>query len=214
MGFLDINKFEKLLTAALSDGLPGEKAQYLMAPQKRLPVSFYKKQDWNPKVGAVLILFYPTEETIKTVLMVRNAYEGVHSGQVSFPGGRFEEKDIDLEKTALRETAEELGIRDLPEKTTGVLTELYIPPSNFLIKPYIAISKTTPDFNPDSREVNHIFEISVEDILNDLLVRKKQIELSSKIQVEAPYFHFHGHVVWGATAMIISELKEILKRVY
>ena len=132
------NRFINLLKARLKSPLPGEDTQYLMAPVSRLKAEQLPKENYNPKKSAVLVLLFPEDETIKTVLIKRPVYDGVHSGQVAFPGGKFDDIDIELKQTALRETFEEIGVQSAEIEIIGQLTDLYINPSNFLVSPFIA----------------------------------------------------------------------------
>lgn len=164
----------------------------------------------NPRKGAVLILLYETNNTLRFPLIIRPLYDGVHSGQISLPGGSYEEGDGSLEYTSVRETEEETGVSGVNIEIIGCLSDLYIPPSNFLVKPFIGIHETKPVFIPHSREVARIVEMDVEKIMDETLIREKQIQMSNGISVTSPYYDIDGLVVWGATAMILSELKSIL----
>lgn len=151
--------FVQRLESRLSKELPGEEAQFSMAPIARKRIAEVSKEKYNPKQSAVLILLFPEGESIHTVLIQRPEYEGVHSGQVAFPGGKFEESDLELQHTALREAKEEVGIHPPDIQIIGSLTELYITPSNFLVKPFIGILNSKPNFMKDEREVQKLFRL-------------------------------------------------------
>lgn len=193
--------------------LPGAKSHEEMAPLERLlelkNINFKKKK---PSKAAVMALFYPsqTQETM-LVLILRNTYQGVHSAQIGFPGGRVEPEDENLKATALRETWEEIGI--LPEKIKIVkeLTDIYIPPSNFLVRPFIGIADKTPTFVPQESEVAAIIEVSLDNFLNDEFLVEKILTTSYATQIKVPAFQFDEHVVWGATGMMLNEVKAIMK---
>lgn len=193
--------------------LPGHIAQEKMAPEHRLPHEQWERYFPQAKKGSVLILFYPIKTGIHTVLIQRPKYEGVHSGQVAFPGGAKEESDASMIETALREAEEEVGASRQLVHVIGQLTELYIPPSNFLITPVVGVSNERPDFRIDTNEVVEIIEPTVGELLDEKAVGSKEIKVRNDITIEAPYYDIKGRVVWGATAMMISELNEILSRV-
>lgn len=168
----------------------------------------------NPKQAAVLSVFYPgLKDETKFVLILRKTYKGVHSNQVGFPGGRVEEDDIDLIHTALRETEEEVGIPRQEVQVIKELTKLYIPPSNFWVQPYLGIMEKTPNLVPQEAEVEAILEIDLEEFLSDSCMIRQTLSTSYAKNVNVPAFLLGGHVVWGATAMMLSEMKDILKQV-
>lgn len=168
----------------------------------------------NPKQAAVLSVFYPgLKDETKFVLILRKTYKGVHSNQVGFPGGRVEEDDIDLIHTALRETEEEVGIPRQEVQVIKELTKLYIPPSNFWVQPYLGIMEKTPNLVPQEAEVEAILEIDVEEFLSDSCMIRQTLSTSYAKNINVPAFLLGGHVVWGATAMMLSEMKDILKQV-
>ncbi|MDZ4847417.1 MAG: CoA pyrophosphatase [Chitinophagales bacterium] len=193
--------------------LPGHVAQEKMAPEHRLPHAQWEHYFANAKKGGVLILFYPVQTTIHTVLIQRPHYEGVHSGQVAFPGGAKEDADATMIETALREAEEEVGASRKSVQVIGQLTELYIPPSNFLITPVVGFSQQRPDFVLEANEVAGIIEPTLHELLDEKSAGIKKIQVRSDIAIDAPYYDIQGRTVWGATAMMISELNEILKRV-
>ncbi|MDF2438904.1 MAG: CoA pyrophosphatase [Bacteroidota bacterium] len=198
------------LKRRLQQPLPGEEIQFQMAPVKRERLSEIPLSERNPRSSAVLILLYPYNNSIRTVLIERPVYEGVHSGQVSFPGGKFEPQDKILENTALREAEEEIGIKSSDVSVLGRLTDLYISPSNFLVSPIIGYTDHIPVFSPDPREVNKVITIGL-DLLNDISIRGvKTITYSGGYKIKTPYYNVEGLTVWGATAMIISELNAVV----
>lgn len=206
------------LTARLSERmtspLPGLAAQLKMASGLRAKAAASFDMDVkNAKVGAVLIALYPDNGVIRTVLMKRPDYNGTHSGQISFPGGKVEEKDSDIIQTALREAEEEVNIKPDEVRVIGQLTQLYIPPSNFLVHPVLGILSKPPLLIPDQHEVESIHVPELSYLLRDDIIEEKDIILSSGFRMRTPYFEVDGHTVWGATAMIIAELKDMLKEV-
>lgn len=202
------------LSERMSTPLPGLVAQLKMASGLRAKASASFNMDVkNAKVGAVLIALYPDNGVIRTVLMKRPDYDGTHSGQISFPGGKVEEKDADIVQTALREAEEEVNIKPDEVRVIGQLTQLYIPPSNFLVHPVLGILSKPPLLIPDQREVESIHVPELSYLLRDDIIAEKEIMLSSGFRMRTPYFEVDGHTVWGATAMIIAELKQIMQEV-
>ena len=160
----------------------------------------------------MLILFYPYQEEIYFPLILRPAYDGVHSGQVAFPGGRYELTDENLIRTALREAQEEIGLRLTDVRILGCLTELFIPPSNFYVLPVIATMPYRPDFYPDAREVEDIFEIKLNEISDAGIIGSSTLQIRGE-EVLAPHYEVNGYKIWGATAMMISELLTVINTI-
>ncbi len=194
--------------------LPGEAAHRLMAPYRRTTAEQVSRLPLSPRESAVMILLYTRKDIIHLVLIKRNTYEGVHSAQVSLPGGRQDSTDPSLTFTALRETFEEIGIEVRNENVIGQLSPLYIPPSNFLVTPYLAAIQEEPVFRPDPREVNYLIEIPLLHLLDESLVGETTVSPAQGIRMKVPCFTFENEIVWGATAAILCELKLLLKRVY
>ena len=185
-----------------------------MSPPERL--AFIHKIDpttFNPRKAAVMMLFYSKNTETHLVLILRNAYPGVHSSQIGFPDGKVEVFDESMEATALRETHEEIGISPKQITVVKAFSELYIPPSNFSVLPFLGYSDEELIFNPDPREVFGIIELSLLDLLDDNNFTTQVMETSYMKEVELPVFKFGENIVWGATAMMLSELKEVLKKV-
>ena len=161
-----------------------------------------------------MAVFYPgSRQETKFVLILRKTYQGVHSNQVGFPGGRVEPEDRDLQHTALRETEEEVGIPQHEVEVIKELTRLYIPPSNFWVHPYMGIMKSTPTLVPQEEEVEAVLEVKLSDFMSDTCFTRETLSTSYATEIEVPAFLLEGHVVWGATAMMLSEMKDILKQV-
>lgn len=199
--------FTEDLHQRLQKPLPGEVAHRKMASTARYRLG--SKPNERTRRSAVLICFYPYQNAIYLPLILRPQYDGVHAGQMAFPGGRMERIDENLTRTALREAQEEVGIRVSDVKVLGVLTELFIPPSNFYVQPVVGILPYRPDFYPDPREVEAVVEVELTTLLDETIVGDSQIEVRG-MTIDAPFYQIQGYRVWGATAMMISELLMVL----
>jgi len=202
--------FIKELEFKLTKPLPGLESQNKMAPVTRNLEMKKNTHFVPPRASAVLILFYPKNDNIHTVFIKRPEYQGVHSGQIAFPGGKFELEDSSLIYTALREANEEIGVNIDQISVIGNLTELFIPPSNFNVLPVIGITNERPIFIIDPLEVDSILEINLHQLLNAENNQHKEILHRNQMLVKVPSYYLDNHIIWGATAMIISELIDIL----
>ncbi len=191
--------------------LGGLDAQFKMAPKLRLQYDKDKIAKNNPRKAAVLALFYPNKQNTTTLLLTKRAsYKGAHSAQISFPGGKIEKNDYSLQETALRETFEEVGVKPTEIKIIRELTDVYIPPSNFLATPFIAFTNQRPAFIIN-HEVAEIIEISLNDLLNEQHLTTVNLSTSYMKNIDVPCFKINNHIIWGATGMMLSEIKELLK---
>ncbi|MBN1217978.1 MAG: CoA pyrophosphatase [Anaerolineae bacterium] len=200
---------------ALAGPLPGMAGQIKMAPQ---PLDGQVNRGVVPddhRQAGVLLLLYPhtsaAQPELHLVLMRRNEYPGVHSGQISFPGGQ-REGDEALQKTALRETREEMGIMPETVEVIGQLSPLYTPTSNFYIFPFVAFSPNRPRFRPDPKEVAELIEAPLKLLLNPATRQEEIWHLRRIGQRRVPFYRVYGHYVWGATAMILGEFLTLLAR--
>ena len=211
---MDFYDFLKYVPKLKEVELPGSEAHYKMAPLERIEsMKNWNVSSINPKSAAVMMLFYPKNGRTHLVLIVRNSYEGVHSAQIAFPGGKYEFHDENFQNTALRETHEEIGIHPDSIEIIMPFSNLYIQPSNFMVYPYLGICREEIVFIPDSNEVADIIELPLSDFLNDNLLTKTTMSTSYATTIEIVAFEINGHIVWGATAMMLNELKEVLKKV-
>lgn len=202
---------QSFLSEQLQLNLPGKEVQYQMASSRRIKEIPNLNEIKDYKESAVCILLYQQKDTIYFPLIERVVYKGVHSGQIALPGGKKDEGDVDLVQTALRELEEEIGISQKHLQVVGKLTQVYIPPSNFLVNPIIAISHQVPEFILNPTEVQSVIPFSLSELLDDTLIKETHIELEKGLKIKTPYFDVRGKVLWGATAMILNELKHILK---
>ena len=179
--------------------------QLEMVPKERL--QFDLSTIKNPKQAAVLALFYPNSNNETCFLLTLRAnYKGTHAAQISFPGGKKELSDKNLKETALRETQEEVGISSKEINIIKQLHKTYIPPSNFWVSPFIGFSKETPKFIKNY-EVEKLIDVKIEDLLNPKNRISSAISTSYGKNITVPCFILNQHVVWGATAMILNEIK-------
>ena len=208
---MNFNQFQLHLSAIKIAPLDGYKAHFIMAPKMRIQYTQEIIESHNPKQASVLALFYPDQyNETRFLLTQRASYNGTHSAQISFPGGKREVHDTDERHTAIRETYEEVGVEMKKIKFLKEFTKTYIPPSNFLISPFMGYLENTPIFEPNE-EVDTIIEVKLSDLLNDNNVTIKNMSTSYMDNIDVPCFKLNNYVVWGATAMILSEIKCVLK---
>ena len=194
--------------------LPGEEAQYRMAPPYRPNLSKEEIMKLNPKISGVMVLLYEKNNLLNLVFTQRKTYDGVHSGQMSFPGGKKDEVDADLIETALRETEEEVGVAKNTIEVIGKLSELYIPPSNFLVHPVVGFAENIVSFQPQENEVDKVVEIPVEFFLDKKNINfKTEIKIFNGNVVYVPAYIYNEHIIWGATAIMLSEFTFIIERI-
>lgn len=209
---MTLDKFLNIKSKIANSELPGIDSQFKMAPaiRKKLGKEFDIAKR-NPRRAAVMALLYPNNKgELKMIFILRKTYEGVHSNQVGFPGGKIEKSDTDLLDAALRETKEEIGIDRSQIEVIKELTDVYIPPSNFLVKPFLGVVSTPFEYVIDDYEVEQIIEISMKDILNDEFKGEQSLTTSYAKGLLVPIFKFDDTVIWGATAMMLSEIKDLL----
>lgn len=164
----------------------------------------------DANLAGVLIFLYPVDDQPYLVFMKRTEDGGVHSGQISFPGGKSEKSDPSIEFTALREASEEVGIHSDEVTLLGRLTDLYIPPSNFLVTPIIGCSLNKIEFIADPMEVAEIIEIPLSSFKDKYSRSTAHIFINEGLQFDAPCFKIEEYIIWGATAMILNEFLEII----
>ena len=208
---MNYQKFSDFEEAIKKAKLGGINAQLKLAPEVRKKLISSTQNNKTHRKAAVLALFYPDSfgET-HLLLTLRASYKGTHSAQISFPGGKYETTDTDLSYTAVRECFEEVGVPNAQIRLIKEMTDVYIPPSNFMVTPFIGFSDTLPSFKIN-HEVAELVEVSLKDVLNDASVFYDNMDTSYAKNSKTPYFKLKNKVVWGATAMIISEIKELLK---
>lgn len=208
---MEFATFLSLFTKLKENQVDLEKAHTLLSPPSRVKrLRQMHMEKIHPQNAAVLVLCYPDKNgEMNLVLIRRNQYKGPHSGQISFPGGKPEVQDNDLWATALRETSEELGISSNQVSALRPLSRLYVPPSNFLISPFVAYAENSCMFVPDPKEVDKIIEVPLKNLIATEPLITKQSNSSFEL-IDVPAYIFGQDEVWGATAMILSEFKMLL----
>lgn len=199
------------LKRSFSKPLPGQEAQFLMAPEGRRQMPNYRP-GVPAKESSVLLLLFPGEKGLTAPLILRPEYEGAHSAQIGLPGGKKEEGDADLYSTALREASEEIGIDTSNVELLGPLSPLYIPVSNFSVQPYVAACHVMPEFKIDPKEVSQLVELEIETLDACCCLDLIELNLKDGRKIKTPYYSIGGFTVWGATAMILSEFAVILNQ--
>jgi 8-oxo-dGTP pyrophosphatase MutT (NUDIX family) len=204
-----LHQLAKQLALRLSTTLPGAVAheQLRAKPVGNIIPNFLHKTP--PKRGSVLILLYQEGDEIKFPLIKRASYAGAHSAQVSFPGGKIEGSETVFE-AALREAHEEIGVIQKDIQVIGQLSDFDVLPSNFIVTPVVGVIEYVPTFFPDEREVDAIIQAELSDVLADNAVREKEILAAGVYTMMAPHFLIEEEIVWGATAMILNELRVVI----
>lgn len=197
----------------LSGALPGEAAHFKMAPEHReAELKAVDMSQVTPKQSAVLILLFEQDHELQVVFIRRSDYVGIHAGQIAFAGGRYEESDGDLQTTAFREVEEEIGIPAGEIEILGVLSDLYVPPSNFMVRPFVGFLKNKPVYQLDTREVQSIHEIPLSTLMDKAIIREKTFAAhGTRNAIKAPYYHAGDVHIWGASAMILTEFIDAIK---
>jgi 8-oxo-dGTP pyrophosphatase MutT (NUDIX family) len=205
---MNVNEIKKQLKFAFSKNLPGEFSHLKMAPMSRslkpLP------SDKKPRQSAVLILIDCFSKRPSIVLIQRPTYNGVHSNQIALPGGKMEAEDENLLATAKRETHEEIGITSDEYEIIGQLSTIYIPPSNFHVHPFVAITDKQLVFIPEKKEVSEIISLPINKLLASTSKQEQLIQMSTGFKLKTMTYVHNNKTIWGATAMILSELEHML----
>lgn len=210
--FFNFQNIKYTLIANSPLSLLGEKAQFKMAPEGRKMIAENQLSAVNSRESAVMLFLFENKEGQTSIYFIlRKIYHGIHSGQIGFPGGKKENGDIDLLNAAIREAEEEIGIKKENYTVVQPLSPLYIPVSNFMVYPYLAIIHADFDAVIDSREVETLIELPLAAFFDIQHLNKKKMILSNEKEIEIPFFDVQELTIWGASAMIMSELVEMLK---
>ena len=211
---MDFEVFSNRISKIKNIDLPGDTAHFLMEPPERRQFQNEKLiLSKKPREAGVMALFYPKMGVTHILMILRKSYQGVHSNQIAFPGGKSEVGDQDLLYTALRETEEEVGVPMKMIEPIKELSKVYIPPSNFWVQPFIGMYNDPQPFVKQESEVEAILEVPFNLVLQDETLIRQQLSTSYAKNIEVPAFQLNGHVVWGATAMMLNEIKILLKKV-
>ena len=199
------------LAYIIEHDLPGEVAHHPLSPLHRPVTSEILKNLTEYKASAVAIILFENHEDHHFILIQRTEYKGKHSGQISFPGGIKEESDTSFEHTARRESFEEIGIDLEDANLVGKLSPVYIPVSGFLVEPFVFHYPYTPEFQLQDREVASIFTVPLKELLQENVISTMNIPTENNLVMKnVPCFNLQEKQVWGATALMINELREIL----
>lgn len=211
---MELTSFLKHVPKIANELLPAANAHAKMVPPERIEyLQTQNLQNVIPKKAAVLMLLYPKNNITHLALILRNSYPGIHASQIGFPGGKVELYDADLSETALRETHEEIGIPKEKVTLIRAFTEVYIPPSNFLVSPFLGYAEEELDFVLSPDEVSGIIELPLLTFLDQSIIVNVEMSTSYAKNIQVPAFQIDNHLVWGATAMMMSELKEVIQKV-
>ncbi|WP_298526403.1 CoA pyrophosphatase [uncultured Christiangramia sp.] len=212
---MEFKDFKNRISKLKKMPLPGEKAHRKLAPMMRIKeLEELEMEHLNPQEAGVMALFYPDlQQKTRMVLILRRTYKGVHSNQVGFPGGRVEPEDRNMEHTALRETEEEVGVPQNSVEVIAKLSRLYIPPSNFWVHPFIGILDHTPELIPQESEVEEIMEVLLSEFLDDNNLINETLSTSYATEIEVPAYKLNDKIVWGATGMMLAEVREMLLKI-
>lgn len=191
--------------------LPGTQVQWMMASSDRMLKDFPRVAGPDARSAGVLIVLWQDNQRIRTVFMQRPGYEGIHGGQISFPGGKMEISDESIVHTALREAQEETGLDCSSINVIGTLTPLFIPVSNTVVTAAVGWLDYMPVFTPDPQEVEFLIEADLKTFLDPEIIKTAPMEIRGE-RYDVRYFNCDGHVIWGATAMMLNELLELFRR--
>ncbi|MCE5332786.1 MAG: CoA pyrophosphatase [Bacteroidales bacterium] len=210
-----MNLSPQIIKKKLLQPLPGLSSHLKMAPASRAgEIARFNGNLRNARKSAVMILLFHEDERLKVILIRRSFYVGIHAGQIAFPGGRYEESDADIKHTALREIYEEVGIPAEKIEVIGRLSDIYVPPSNFLISVFVGYLNEKPRYKADEREVAEIIEIDMDDFFREDVIQEKEFVVpSAKISVNALYYKVGNVDLWGASAMVMAELLDVLSEI-
>ena len=202
-----------LLEKELKKDLPGKRFQDKMAPAGRNSRHFLTLEGQLPQKAGILILLFPFQDELHTSFIKRTENNGPHSGQISFPGGKVENGDRNLEYTALRETAEELGVNSENISLIGALTPLFIPVSNFEVYPFIGFMNNYKGFSTQADEVQYAILEKIQEFYKPGRISRLEIK-QNKYTINVPCYKINNANIWGATAMILSEFLEVYRKIF
>ncbi len=211
IGYFKSDKMRpKRIRTALYNVLPGEKAHSTMAPRPKIIEGVEGIHPTPPVNSAVLALIIPFENDLAIPFIKRSNFGRYHRGQIALPGGKMEMSDADALQTALRECHEEIGVPEEKVSILGVLSDIYIPLSNYNITPIVGTTLKLPDFKLSENEVEKVIMVKLCDLFDDQN-KATTTFLRNGHEIIAPGYKIGENFIWGATAMIIAELEQLMK---
>jgi len=208
---MNFDELTSFLEKRLREPMPGGASHEKMKPKLLNGAPFNPKHPVPPRKGGVLILFYQEEGEIRFPLIQRPNYEGIHSGQMALPGGKYEEYDTNQIQTALRESQEEIGVDRSSVEIIGNLSEFFVSASNYMVLPVVGFTSDKPKFVPEPREVDEVVTPHIQQLIDPRTLKEKQMTIRNSIEMICPYFDLEGRTVWGATAMMLREFVDIMQ---
>ncbi len=198
--------FQQRVRHALTGPAVVREGRYQAAPGGRSSRLQAEASGQSIRYAAVLLALVPAAGGWSAVLMERTPHPGVHGGQISFPGGEVEPEDADRLATALREFEEEMGVAVPRSAVLGHLTPLFIPPSGFDVEAFVAVLPEAPRWHPDAREVAAVLHLPLypRPALQPAAVQ------AGAVRLRVPSYACEGRTVWGATAILLTELLELM----
>lgn len=159
-----------------------------------------------------MVVYPDASGDARFICILRKTYRGVHSDQIGFPGGKQDPVDDSLLETAYREVEEEIALSRKRIHAPIPFTPLYVPPSNFTMHAFLAYVTTLPQLIPEEREVEAILDFSIADLLDDQNCVTKRITTNYLDDYKTPVFELEGKTIWGATAMILAEVRAAIRK--
>ncbi len=199
------------LPILLSQQLPGEQAHAELAPLKRKGTSAYEPLIADARKAAVLVIIENGKNCPKVLFTLRKSYPGVHSSQISFPGGKLEAIDGSFLDAAWRETQEEIGVTRDHLELAGALSPIYIPPSNFYVKPFVALAHQPLQLKAQASEVEVIYRLPLRELMHPNTLQQTKVSVNRGALLQVPAFVWQELTIWGATAMMLNELLVVLR---
>jgi 8-oxo-dGTP pyrophosphatase MutT (NUDIX family) len=199
------HKFIDFLSKRLLADLPGTNAHLQMMPEiKNLPYRKLRAKK-DAKKSAVLVLLYSNGDNLNIIFTLRSKKLSNHSGQISFPGGHLDKGETPVQ-TALRESQEEIGLKSSDIHIIGRLSDLYVPPTNYIISPVVGYMKEKPDYYINStEEVEEIIDLPLDRFTDESIYTVESWKYNGQ-ELKVPLWKIHSETpLWGASSMIMME---------
>lgn len=181
----------------------------------RVLLSKLQKQPYNvttERRAGVLLMFYPKRGAPHVLFTKRSKEVAEHKGEISFPGGAYDPEDETILQTALRESREELGLNVNELEILGELDDVYVPPTRFLITPFIAFAREPPKPRPSASEISEVIEIPVSELLDPSILRE-ELRGAGGMKRYLQFYNYEDHVIWGATARILKQFLDLVSSI-